>query len=377
MVRMNRLTDPALAVVAEKVHAGRRLDQADGVAMLATRDIHGLGELADLVCRRRHEGKVYYNVNRHINYTNVCVSGCAFCSFHRRPGADGAYELSPEEMAEIARQAADAGATELHITGGLHPSWRIDRYERMLQAVGAAAPRLHLKAFTAVEIAHVAALSGSTAERVLRRLIDAGLASLPGGGAEIFSDRLHRETFPGKIGPAEWLDVHRTAHRLGLPTNATMLYGHVETHAERVAHLLALRELADETGGFQCVVPLSFIPAGTQLARDHDLHGTTGLDDLRTLATARLLLDNIPHVKSFWVMHGVKLAQAALDWGVDDIDGTVVFYDITKPRPGATAQEMTIPGLRRLIAETGRTPTERDSLYRPVTREGDTWRVQA
>ncbi len=374
---MQQLTDPALAAVAEKVHAGGRLDKADGLATLATRDIHALGDLADEVRRRRHGEVVYYNVNRHINYTNHCVAGCTFCSFYRREGADGLYELSAEQMAEIARGAAEGGATELHITGGLHPSWRIDHYEGMLRAVGAAAPRLHLKAFTAVEIAHVATLSDLSAERVLQRLIDVGLGSLPGGGAEVFSERLHRETFPGKIGPAEWLDIHRTAHRLGLPTNATMLYGHVETHAERIDHLLALRRLADETGGFQCVVPLSFIPADTALAHEHHLTGTTGLDDLRTLATARLMLDNIPHVKSFWVMHGIKLAQVSLDWGVDDIDGTVVSYDITKPRPGATGQEMTVPHLRRLIAETGRTPTERDSLYRPITRTGNTWRVQA
>ena len=373
---MKICNDPALSAIAEKVHAGRRLNGADGVALLATRDIHTLGELADAVRRRLHGQTVYYNVNRHINYTNVCVLRCRFCGFARRPGGEGAYELSVERVAELAAQAAEAGATEVHLTGGLHPRWQIDRYEAMLQGIGAAAPRLHVKAFTAVEIAHIARSSGLTCEVVLRRLIDVGLASLPGGGAEIFDPRVHDETFEGKIGQDEWLDVHRLAHRLGLPTNATMLYGHVETPAERVEHLLKLRRLQDQTAGLQCIVPLSFIPDDTALARQQGLTGPTGLDDLRTLAATRLIVDNVPHVKSFWVMQGLKLSELALDWGVDDLDGTVVWYGITRRGGADTHQEVTVPTQQRLIRQGGRVPVERDSLYRRVVRNGGDWRIE-
>ncbi len=360
-------TDKKLAAVAEKLCAGDRLDQADGEVLLATRDIHTLGRLADDACRARHGDVAYYNVNRHINYTNVCVLRCKFCAFRRGPGGEGAYELSNEEIAEIAQAAAAGGATEVHVTGGLHPQWGVEHYEQMLAGIRRAAPDIHIKAFTAVEIAHFARLGRTTPADVLARLIAAGLASMPGGGAEIFDPTVHHEAFAGKIGSDDWFDIHRIAHGLGLRTNATMLYGHIETHAQRVDHLLKLRALQDATGGLQCIVPLSFQPAGTELARQHDLPGPTGLDDLRTIATTRLLADNVPHVKSFWVMHGIKLAQLALDWGADDIDGTVVRYDITHDVVTGARQEVSIDALRALIAETGRTPVERDSLYRSVS----------
>ena len=359
--------DRALAGVAEKVCAGERLGELDGLALMTSRDIHALGVLADTVRRRLHGSAAYYNVNRHINYTNLCALRCRFCSFYRTPGSPGGYELSIDEMADIAASAGRAGATEVHITGGLHPAWRIDHYERMLAGIRQAAPSLHIKAFTAVEIAHFARLSQISPEEVLRRLMAAGLNSMPGGGAEIFDDRVHDEAFAHKIGQRDWFDIHRTAHRLGLKTNATMLYGHVETPLERVRHLLKLRELQDETAGLQCIVPLSFVPAGSALSH---LPGPTGLDDLRTLAVARLMLDNIPHIKSFWVMQGIKLSQIALDWGADDIDGTVVWYDITKAGSTAgpaTHQEMSVDRIRRIILESGHTPIERDSLYRRVS----------
>lgn len=358
--------DPALAAIGRKLAAGERLDEADGVAMLATRDLHGLGALADGVRRRLHGAVAWYNVNRHINYTNVCVLRCKFCGFCRRPGEEGAYELPNERIAEIAREAAERGATEVHVTGGLHPRWGIEHYEEMVRGIRTAAPGVHVKAFTAIEIAHVARVSGITAEEALLRLVAAGVNSLPGGGAEIFDPFVRNEAYSRKFGEETWFAVHEFAHvRAHLRSNATILYGHVETPAHRVRHLLKLRALQDRTGGFQCVVPLSFQPAG-ELA---DLPGPTGLDDLRMIAAARLLLDNIPHIKSFWVMHGIRLAQLALDFGADDLDGTVVWYDITKTGATGTHQEMTVGRLRRLIRESGHAPAERDSLYQPVQRE--------
>lgn len=367
-------TDPALEAIAAKALAGQALTQADGEALFATRDLHGLGLLADAVRRQRHGDAVYYNVNRHVNYTNICVLRCKFCSFCRRPGEDGAYEMTIEQVADAARQATEAGATEVHVTGGLHPAWMIEHYERMIREIRLAAPRLHVKAFTAVEIAHMARLSRLSVPAVLQRLVEVGLNSLPGGGAEIFDPRVRGEAFAHKMGQDAWFAVHRAAHQLGLPTNATMLYGHVETHAERVGHLLGLRQLQADSGGLQCVVPLSFIPAGSALA---ELPGPTGQDDLRTMAVVRLMLDNVPHLKTFWVMHGVKLSQLALSYGADDIDGTVVWYDITKDQPRAgTHQEMTVEQLRRVIVEAGYRPVERDSQYRRVIREGGDWRVE-
>ena len=352
--------------IARKISRGERLDAADGEAMFAAGDIHALGSLADEVRRRRHGDAAYYNVNRHINYTNQCVLACLFCGFRRSPGEADATEMTIEDIAAAARHAAENGATEVHLTGGLHPKWKIDYYEAMLRSIRRCAPTLHIKAFTAVEIAHFARLSGISVRDALGRLIAAGLDSLPGGGAEIFDERVHAKAFRHKMGAEDWFDVHRTAHRMGLPSNATMLYGHVETPAERVRHMLRLRELQDETAGFQAFVPLSFVPTLTALSH---LGGPTGLDDVRTIAVSRLLLDNIPHIKTFWVMQTLKLSQVALHFGADDIDGTVARYQITAAGGSADQeQEVDAAQMRRIITEAGFVPMERDSLYRPVDR---------
>jgi aminodeoxyfutalosine synthase len=395
-----------LADVFDKVRAGRRLAAEAGLRLYQAADLHTLGELANLVRERLHGRLTYYNINRHINYTNYCVLRCSFCSFCRPwPGKRGAsptversgegetemasapfpflgYELSNEQIVEMAVEAAGQGATEVHIVGGLHPEWRLGHYADMCRRIREACPRLHIKAFTAVEIVHFARISHPrrSIREVLEVLREAGLGSLPGGGAEIFDRRVHDEAFRSKIGEQDWFDVHRTAHEMGIFSNATMLYGHVESPAERIAHLVKLREHQDSSlagcpAHFNCVVPLSFIPAGSRLAH---LPEPTGLTDLRTLAVARLVLDNVPHVKAFWVMHSPKLAQVSLNWGVDDIDGTVVHYEITRRRgSGNRHQEMTVDDLKRLIIEAGGTPVERDTLYRRVFRDGDRWRVES
>jgi len=393
-------SNPGLGDIARKVEAGERLTHEDGVRLFATRDLHELGRLADLVRRRLHGDAAYYNVNRHINYTNYCVLRCKFCSFYRpypvggepprtvslpvasdSAGAVGgawgegdSYELSVEQVVERARAAQGHGATEVHIVGGLHPKLPFEYYVDMCRAIRTACPGLFIKAFTAIEIIHFTRITRPrlSIREVLDRLRDAGLDTLPGGGAEIFDDRVHGEAYRAKVGEAGWFDVHRTAHELGIPTNATMLYGHIERPEERVTHMVKLRALQDESMqarrvGFNCFIPLSFIPDGSEFAH---LPGPTGLDDLRTLAVSRLMLDNIPHLKAFWIMQSAKLSQVSLNWGVDDLDGTVVHYDITKREGGAgnRHQELTVAQIRRLIREAGFEPVERDSLYRPVAR---------
>jgi aminodeoxyfutalosine synthase len=374
MIRVSTdVTDPALRPVAEKILAGDWLNLQDGLALYNTRDIHGVGRLANYVRQSLHGNKTFYNRNRHINYTNICALSCKFCSFYRKRGEDGAYEMSVEQVIETAKKAADSGATEVHIVGGLHPWLKFDYYTDMLSGIRSACPQLHIKAFTAIEIIHLSRIARLSISEVLTALRDAGLGSLPGGGAEIFDDRVHDEIFKGKVREDRWFEVHRTAHALGIYTNATMLYGHVETPAERVNHLIKLRELqqeslADPTGAnFNCVIPLSFIPEQSELGH---LPGPTGLTDLRTLAIARLMLNNIAHIKAFWIMQGIGLSQLSLDWGVDDLDGTVVWYDITKREGhGSTHQEFHVKDIQRLIREAGREPVERDTLYRTIQRE--------
>jgi aminodeoxyfutalosine synthase len=381
------LSDPELAPIVAKVAAGERLTAADGVALFHTRDIFTLGRLANTVRERLHGRRAYYNINRHINYTNYCVLRCKFCSFYRPyPGRreaaagpapagerSGGYEYTLDEVFALAEEAAARGATEVHIVGGLHPQLPFSYYTDLCRGIKQRCPALHIKAFTAIEIVHFTRITRprrSIAE-VLTALREAGLDSLPGGGAEIFDDRVHGEAFKAKVGEQHWFDVHRTAHELGIPSNATMLYGHIESLEERVQHLLKLRAHQDASrasrrAAFNCFVPLSFIPEGSEFGH---LPGPTGLDDLRTLAVSRLLLDNVPHLKAFWIMQSPKLAQVALNWGVDDFDGTVVWYDITKREGhGATRQELTVPQIHRLLAEAGCEPVERDTLYRQVRR---------
>lgn len=380
---MDVVADENLKPVAEKVGCGERLDWADGLLLARSRDIHGIGRLADMVHRGRHDGEVYYNLNRHINYTNYCILRCKFCPFWRRygDGASGGYELTVKEVAEQARQAYEVGATEVHIVGGLHPKLPFDFYVEMCRAVRSACPRIHIKAFTAIEIIHFARMARPrlSVRDVLGRLREAGLDSLPGGGAEIFDQRVHDEAYRHKVGPQGWFDVHRTAHEMGICSNATMLFGHIEAAEQRVQHLLALREQQDESlargaGRFNCIVPLPFVPDGSELSH---LPGPTGLDSLRTIALCRLMLDNFDHVKAFWVMLSPKLAQVALSWGADDLDGTVQRYQIVQATERAGDVVLTVDQLRRLIVEAGFEPRERDSLYRPIVRNGagPQWRV--
>ncbi len=374
------MTDVALKPIADKVHASVRLTADDGLALLRTTDIWTLGQLADLVRRRLHGNNAYYNINRHLNYSNVCALSCKFCSFYRKQGDEGAYAFSVEQIAQQAREAQAAGATEMHIVGGLHPYLPFSFYTDMLRAIRAAAPLLHIKAFTAVEIVHLARIDRRPRDitGVLSDLRDAGLGSLPGGGAEVFDDRVHDEAFKGKIRSEQWLEVHRSAHRLGLMSNATILYGHIESLADRVHHLCMLREAQDQAiaenlpGRFQTVIPLPFIPDDSALEQ---LPGPTAVDDLRMLAVARLMLDNFAHVKAFWIMQTLPFSQLSLSYGVDDIDGTVVWYDITKVGGSDTHQEVGVNELRTAVIQAGFVPIERDTLYRQVQRNGARWQV--
>ena len=390
------VSDIGLRPIAGKVLAGQPLTLEDGIALYRSRDIYGIGRLADWVRRKLHGNKTYYNRNRHINYTNVCALSCKFCSFYRKRGEEGAYEMSVEQVIATARQAADAGATEVHIVGGLHPWLKFDYYLQMLRGIRRECPDLHIKAFTAIEIVHFSRIARLSLHEVLAALREAGLGSMPGGGAEIFDDRVHDEAFKGKVRADKWFEVHRAAHSLGIFTNATMLYGHVERPEERIVHLIQLRELQRESlaameavlsssrplapaprpqeACFNCMIPLSFIPEQSELGH---LPGPTGLTDLKTLAIARLMLDNIRHIKAFWIMQGIGLSQLALDWGCDDLDGTVVWYDITKRAGDGTHQELHVRDIRRLIREAGKDPVERDTLYRQVRRDPVTDRVLA
>jgi aminodeoxyfutalosine synthase len=380
---MIAVSDQTLAPIADKLLAQHPLSFEDGVALYRSRDLFGIGRLANFVRTRLHGDRTFYNRNRHINYTNVCALSCKFCSFYRKRGEEGAYEMPIEQVIATAKKAADSGATEVHIVGGLHPWLKFDYYLDMLRGIRRECPQLHIKAFTAIEIVHFTRVARMSVEEVLTALRDAGLGSLPGGGAEIFDDRVHDEVFKGKVKADRWFEVHRTAHRLGLFTNATMLYGHVETPEERVRHLIKLRELQSESlalrsshdsshattpapAFFNCIIPLSFIPDDSELGH---LPGPTGLTDLKTLAIARLMVDNIAHIKAFWIMQGVGLSQIALDWGCDDLDGTVVWYDITKREGHGVHQELHVHDIQRLIREAGKTPVERDTLYRPIVRD--------
>jgi aminodeoxyfutalosine synthase len=389
--------DPLLDPVAEKVMAGEPLDLADGVTLYNSRDIHAIGRLANFVRERLHGNRTYYNRNRHINYTNVCALSCKFCSFYRKRGEEGAYEMPVEQVIATARKASDGGATEVHIVGGLHPWLKFDYYLEMLRGIRRECPELHIKAFTAIEIVHFSRIAHLTLHDTLAALREAGLGSMPGGGAEIFDDRVHDEAFKGKVRADKWFEVHRTAHSLGIHTNATMLYGHIENPAERIGHLIKLRELQEESMAavgahgrvpstrsqgtqpcaptfacFNCMIPLSFAPEQSELGY---LPGPTGLTDLKTLAVSRLMLNNIAHIKAFWIMQGIGLSQVALDWGCDDLDGTVVWYDITKRAGEGTHQELHERDIQRLIREARREPVERDTLYRRVNRDAATDRV--
>lgn len=360
MITETYLKQSELSDIAEKVFSGKRLSREDGIRLYESRELLTIGALARHVREKLHGKNAYFNVNRHIEPTNVCVLKCGLCAFGKNIRATDAYTYSLEEIFARGKEAADQGATELHIVGGLHPDLPFEFYLDMLRGLRQRLPEIHLKAFTAVEVQFFADLEKISIEEVLRRLVDAGMDSMPGGGAEIFADRVRDIICKGKISGQQWLDIIRTAHRMGIHSNATMLYGHVETYGERVDHLLALRDLQDETHGFMTFIPLAFHSANTPLEY---LPETTGFDDLKNIAISRLLLDNFPHIKSYWIMVGMKMAQMSLQFGADDIDGTVVEEKITHAAGAQTPQEVSREDLVRLIQEVGCTPVERDTLY--------------
>jgi aminodeoxyfutalosine synthase len=361
---VSRLHSSGLADIAEKLDAGIRLDDSDGVRLFDNPDLLAVGWLANRERERRHGGRTFYNYNIRLEATNVCVASCLFCAFARlKPGDAGAYTMSLEQVWDKLRQRAHQPLTEIHMVNGLHPDLPFDYYTEMLRGFKRIRPGVHLKCFTAVEIAFFADLYGMTDEQVLRELQAAGLDSLPGGGAEIFAERVRRKIAHDKCGTDRYLAIHRTAHRLGMKTNVTMLYGHIETAGERVDHMLRARALQDETGGFQAFIPLAFHPDNNQMRK---LPAPSAADSLRVHAVARLLLDNIPHVKAFWVATGVEVAQISLWYGVDDLDGTVQEERIYHMAGARTPEAMTTRQLERLITAAGREPIERDTLYNVV-----------
>jgi aminodeoxyfutalosine synthase len=356
--------------IAEKIEAGERLSFEDGLALEASNDLFALGSMANLVRERCNGNFAYYNVNTHINPTNVCVYTCDFCAFRADLGEDRAYVMERDQIVERARQASARGATELHIVGGLHNKLPFDYYLDVVRWIREAAPEIHIKAYTAVEIEWFCKIARRPVDAILRSLMDAGLGSLPGGGAEIFHPEVREQICGAKASTEAWLNVHRTAHRLGLHSNATMLYGHIDKPKHRIDHLIRLRELQDETGGFQTFIPLAFHPDNSDMA---NLPKPSGLMDLKVMAISRLMLDNFPHIKAYWVMLGVKTAQIALSFGADDIDGTVVHEKIYHEAGAETPQEVTVAEIRRLIEEAGRIPIERDTLYHRVERREGSW----
>ena len=362
------IEDQRLGPILDKVRSGTRLSYEDGLTLYRTPDLLAVGYMANLVRERLHGNVTYFNVNRHINPTDVCVASCRLCAFGKKPKDPRAYTMSLEQAWETAGRGYTDAITEFHIVGGLHPELTLDWYCELFRGLKDRYPKVHLKALTMVEIAYLARRTKATYADVIRRLIDAGVDSLPGGGAEIFSERVRRIICDHKIEGGEWLEVARIAHQLGLKSNCTMLYGHIENEEDRVDHLLKLRALQDETGGFQAFIPLAFHPDNTPLQH---IPKTTGFDDIKSVAVARLLLDNIPHIKAYWVMMTPRIAQLAQRFGADDIDGTVVEEKIYHDAGATTVQSLGRDELLHLIAESGREPVERDTLYRPVTR-GDT-----
>lgn len=349
--------------IEDKVKNGIRLSRSDALTLMESNDIIYLGRLASWVKEKKTGNYAYFNVNRHINLTNICISRCKFCAFSRDKDAPDAYTMKPEEALNVALSARHLGITELHIVSGLHPDLPFDYYVEVIRLLKEHMPEVHIQAFTAVEIGHFAKISGLSVEEVLIRLRNAGLGSLPGGGAEILNVRVREALCPKKISAREWLDIMRTAHNLGIKSNATMLYGHIETPEERIDHLLTLRALQDETGGFQSFIPLPFHPKNTKLS---GFKKPTAFENLKMLSVSRLVLDNFPHIKAFWVMLGVKVAQLSLFFGADDLDGTVIEEKITHSAGAETDQSISKDELLKLILETGRVPIERDTLYNVV-----------
>jgi aminodeoxyfutalosine synthase len=366
---MTAIATSPLELVREKVEANERLDFEDGLALLESDDLLAIGELADQARRvRGGSDEVYFVQNLYLNQTNVCRVKCKFCAFAVTQKQENAYTFTPEELVEDAlRQRELTGFTEIHMVGGESPHVDFSYYVDIVRRLHEALPDVHLKLFTASEIHHMTTLSGLSHEEVLRELQAAGLGSLPGGGAEVFADRVRRLVAPGKEHPDFWFHTHRTAHGLGMPTHCTILYGHVETYEERVDHLLRLRDLQDETGGFLAFIPLAFHPENTVFERRGWKH-TTGSDDLKMIAVSRLLLDNISNVKAYWIMMGLPLTQVALHFGANDVQGTVVREEIFHAAGARTETEQKIEELVRVVRDAGRVPVQRDTLYNELSR---------
>jgi aminodeoxyfutalosine synthase len=364
--------DPRIEEIAEKVFAGERLSFDDGVTLYGTSDVLAVGWLANHVRERMHGDVTYFNVNRHINPTNVCVAACRLCAFGRKKGDPAGYTMALDEAFETAASGYSEAVTEFHIVGGLHPDLPFEYFLDLVSGLKERFPKVHIKAFTMVEVAFLARRAKLTIEQTLIKMREAGVDSMPGGGAEIFASRVRSIICDHKIDGSEWLDTARLAHKLGFRSNATMLYGHIENDEDRVDHMVKLREVQDETGGFQTFIPLAFHPEHTAL--DH-LPVTTGLTDIRQVAVSRLILDNFAHIKAYWQMLTPKIAQIALRFGADDLDGTVIEEKIYHDAGATTPQGMTRKQLSRLITEAGRVPVERDTLYHQVTRTEDSFTV--
>lgn len=356
-------SDTRLHSVRDKLSAGKRLTFEDGVRLYESPDLLGVGCLADSVRRKRHGNTAFFVYNQHLNYTNICLNECLFCAFSRKAGEPGGFTLTLEQIREALNKRAGEPIQELHVVGGLNPALGLDYYLDLLKLIKSIRPQAAIKAFTAVEIDYLSRTSGLSIEETIARLADAGLAMLPGGGAEVLSDRIHDKLFRKKIDSRRWLDIIEAVHRAGLPSNATMLYGHIETIEERVIHLLKLRDLQDRTGGFSAFIPLAFHSQNTKLSH---LPATTAFDDLKSVAVARLILDNIDHIKAYWVMIGEKLAQVALSFGADDLDGTIIEEKITHMAGATSAKGLPREHMIRLIRAARFDPVERDSFYRPV-----------
>ena len=364
-------TDPVLASIRDRVRAGERLNFEDGVALFRTSDPEALGALANEVREKKNGNVAYYVINRHVNYSNICVDTCLFCAFAKRKGQEGGYEWSLDQIWHKTENFEELGVREVHIVGGLHPDYPFQYYLDLVSGFKQRHPTVTVKAFTAVEIQYFTELTGKHYREILADLKAAGLEMLPGGGAEIFSERVRKKICRTKIDGAMWIDIHRLAHGMGIPTNCTMLYGHLETIEERVEHIMMLRGLQDETGGLLSFIPLAFHPENTFLA---DLPKPTEEDHLRNIAVSRLLLDNVPHIKCYWIMSGIETAKKALRWGADDIDGTVMEEKIYHMAGATTPQDLHRGYLELMIHEAGRDPVERDSFYnvipRPTPRAG-------
>ena len=354
--------------IYEKIVVGDRLSREDGIRLFQSQDLLTLGFLANLVRKRLHGRQSYWVYNQHINYSNICVNECRFCAFSRRQGEEGGFVMTVDQAADKVRERLHEPITEIHVVGGCHPDLPFSYYLDLVREIKKLRPMAHVKAFTAVEIAHLAQMEHLTVQEVLQALQGAGVEALPGGGAEVFSTRVRELLCPEKLNSSGWLQVAKQAHQLGIRSNATLLYGHLESYAERVDHMLALRQAQDETGGFITFIPLAFQPSYTGLS---EVKSRTGFTDLKTIAVARLLLDNFAHIKAYWIMLGVKMAQIALYFGADDLDGTVMEERIGHMAGASSSEALTPNELQKLIQAAGREPVQRDTFFRPVKPAAD------